>query len=268
MNRSDDENYHGLVAQSYDLFRGEEPVEQEAWFQFYKRRLEERPGLALEAGCGTGRILLPFLKAGFAMEGLDSSAEMLAICREKAARMRLEPVLYQQYMQEMALPKKYATILIPLGSFILIGQHAEAMEALRRFYAHLNDGGQLVFSMPSPSSEIYAAQEENADAWGEPRIVTRPSDGATITLTGKGAADRLEQTHRSVQRYELHKDGKLLEWEEHTSITRWYGKHEMLLMLQTAGFRNMRVYGNHTDEEATSESWSRIYWAEKPQSNP
>jgi hypothetical protein len=53
MNRSDDENDHGLVAETYDLFRGDEPVEQEAWFQFYKRRLEER-------GCASGRIKVAF----------------------------------------------------------------------------------------------------------------------------------------------------------------------------------------------------------------
>ena len=158
MSRSDDENYRGLVAETYDLFRGDAPVEQEAWFGFYQRRLEERPGLALEAGCGTGRILLSFLQAGFAMEGVDSSAEMLAICREKAARLGLSPVFYQQYMQELDLPRNVTSILIPLGSFILIGQQAEAMEALRRFAAHLVGGGQLVFSMPAPSgSEMYAA---------------------------------------------------------------------------------------------------------------
>jgi hypothetical protein len=263
MNRSDDENYHGLVAESYDLFRGDDPVEQEDWFQFYKRRLEERPGLALEPACGTGRILLPFLKAGFDMEGTDSSSEMLAICRSKATAMGLAPVLYEQYMQELDLPKQYTTILIPLGSFILIGQHSEAMEALRRFYVHLLDGGQLVFSMPAPKASLYAEKSEQSDAWGEPRTLIRPSDGAAITIKCTSASDRLEQVHESRQYYELHKAGKLLKAEEHLSITRWYGKYEMMLMLQMAGFRNMKVYSNHTDEQATSESWARIYWAEK-----
>ena len=104
MNRSDDENYHGLVAESYDLFRGDQPVEQEQWFQFYKRRLEQRPGVSLEVGCGTGRVLLPFLAAGFPIEGVDSSSELLASCRRKACGMGLEPVLYQQYIQELVLP--------------------------------------------------------------------------------------------------------------------------------------------------------------------
>ena len=51
MSRSDDENYHGLVAEPYDLFRGDDPVEQEPWFQFYQRRLEERPEFGREVGC-------------------------------------------------------------------------------------------------------------------------------------------------------------------------------------------------------------------------
>jgi SAM-dependent methyltransferase len=263
MNRSDDECYRGLVAESYDLFRGEERVELLPWFQFYKCRLDERPGLALEPGCGTGRILLPFLKAGYAMEGVDSSAEMLAICREKAAQIGVNSVLYQQYMQELDLPGRYTTILIPLGSFILIAQRAEATEALRRFHAHLVEGGQLVFSMPTPSTRLYAAPSEQSSAWGDPATVIRPSDGATITLTCKGSSDRLEQTDTSLQRYELRRDGKLLKVEEHTSVTRWYGKYEMFMMLEAAGFRNMKVYGNHTDEEAAAESYARVYWAEK-----
>ena len=262
MNRSDDENYHGLVAESYDLFRGDVPVENEAWFGFYKHRLEERPGLALEAGCGTGRILLPFLQAGFVMEGVDSSSEMLAICREKAARMGLHPTLYQQYMQELDLPQRYTTILIPLGTFILIGQHDEAMEALKRFYAHLVPGGQLVFSTPAPWNEMYAAPEK-ADEWGEPHSVTRPADGATITLYSKGAVDRLEQAYRGQQQYELHKDGQRLRHEVHDVAMRWYGKPEMTLMLQTAGFGNIRVFGNHTEEQVTSEHFALVYWAEK-----
>jgi len=263
MKRSDDENYHGLVAETYDLFRGDDPVEPEPWFQFYKRRLDERPGVALEPACGTGRILLPLLKAGYDIEGADSSSEMLSICRRKAALMGLDPTLYEQYMQELDLQKLYTTILIPLGSFILIAQRQEAVEALRRFCAHLVTGGQLVFSMPTPSARSLANPSDNNDEWGEPNTIVRPTDGATITIKCTRSSDRLEQLHTSRQHYELRKDGELLMAEEHLSITRWYGKYEMIMMLEMAGFRNIRVFGNHTDEEATLESFARVYWAEK-----
>ena len=166
----------------------------------------------------------------FAIEGVDSSSEMLAACREKAARMGLSPTLYQQYMQELDLPQRYTSILIPLGTFILIGHHDEAMEALRRFQAHLVPGGQLVFSTPAPWNEMYAAPQK-ADEWGEPHSVACPADGATIALYSKGNVDRLEQVYRGQQRYELHKDGQPQRHEVHDVAMRWYGKPEMTLML-------------------------------------
>ena len=93
--------------------------------------------------------------------------------------------------------------------------------------------------------------------------MTRPADGATITLYSKGNVDRMEQAYRGQQRYELHKDGQPQRHEVHDVAMRWYGKPEMTLMLQTAGFRNIRVFGNHTEEEATSEHFALVYWAEK-----
>lgn len=266
MERSDAEHYRGLMAESYDLFRGDDPVEEMPWFEFYRRRLEDRPGLALEAGCGTGRILLPFLQLGFAMEGMDSSPEMLAVCREKAVPLGLRPVLYEQYMQELDLPQRYRTVLIPLGSFILVGRHDEAQEALRRFHGHLVPGGQLVFSTPAPYGGFYVPK--SGSEWGEPHSVIRRSDGATITLREKGSMDRLEQTHHQQQRYELHLNGKLVRQEEHHEVIRSYGKHEMRLMLEAAGFENVRVFGNHTEDEATSEHESLAYWAEKREGTP
>ena len=42
-------------------------------------------GLALDVACGAGRLLRRYLQAGLAVEGVDSSADMLAVCRQKAA---------------------------------------------------------------------------------------------------------------------------------------------------------------------------------------
>ena len=56
---------------------------------------EENLGPALEIGCGTGRLTIPYLEAGLDVEGLDSSGQMLEICRTKAAARGLLPVLHQ-----------------------------------------------------------------------------------------------------------------------------------------------------------------------------
>ena len=48
--------------------------------QAYAQRTD---GPLLELGCGTGRLLIPLARAGYAVTGVDLSPEMLAIPREK-----------------------------------------------------------------------------------------------------------------------------------------------------------------------------------------
>src|SRR6266481_2341355 len=105
-----DWDYRGLAAESYDLWFGDEPYEDQA---FYERKVRQAGGPALEVACGTGRLLIPYLRDGLDIEGLDASAEMLDICRRKAQGQGLAPVLHQQLMQELDLQRRYATIFIP-----------------------------------------------------------------------------------------------------------------------------------------------------------
>ena len=69
----------------------------------------------MDVGCGTGRLMLSYLASGLEVEGIDSSEEMLAICREKARQRGLTPVLYRGGMQRLDLRRKYGTIFIPGG---------------------------------------------------------------------------------------------------------------------------------------------------------
>src|SRR5437762_11465114 len=70
---------------------------------FFHNRIRHNSGVALEIACGTGRLLVPLLRDGLAVEGLDASAEMLALCRTKAAHVGVTPTLYQQLMQDLDL---------------------------------------------------------------------------------------------------------------------------------------------------------------------
>ncbi len=61
-------DYTGLAAMARDLFSGPEPGRDDACFT---RILQEHPGRALDVGCGTGRLLLAFLQAGYDIEGVE-----------------------------------------------------------------------------------------------------------------------------------------------------------------------------------------------------
>ena len=77
-------------------------------------------GQVLEVGCGTGRVLVPTALAGVSITGLDVSAEMLMLCRE---RMRREPadvvdriVLVEGDMREFDTGNRYSPATLPFRS--------------------------------------------------------------------------------------------------------------------------------------------------------
>ena len=47
----------------------------------YFGRFVERGQPARDAGCGTGRLLLPWLRTGFDVDGCDVSADMISLKR-------------------------------------------------------------------------------------------------------------------------------------------------------------------------------------------
>ena len=98
--------HYGLVSRWWAEFNTEGPEIE------YFQRFVERGQPALDVACGTGRLLIPWLKAGLDVEGVDISDDMLALCRERGEREGLSPTLYAQSMHELDLPRRYRTIVV------------------------------------------------------------------------------------------------------------------------------------------------------------
>ena len=70
------------VAEDYDDYHALNPL-----FEFEEQVLREefdRPGLVADLGCGTGRALVPLVRAGHRGLAIDLSDKMLEVVREKA----------------------------------------------------------------------------------------------------------------------------------------------------------------------------------------
>src|SRR5580765_4633163 len=105
--------HHGVVATWWAEFNGDFRPHEVPYFQ----RFIERDGQpALDVACGTGRLLIPYLRAGLDVDGCDVSADMVARCRDKAAREGLSPTLFVQPMHELDLQRSYRTIYV-CGAF-------------------------------------------------------------------------------------------------------------------------------------------------------
>jgi len=238
-----DWDYRGLAAECYDLWFGAEPFWDQA---FFHQRLGRNGGVALEIACGTGRLLVPFLRDGLAIEGVDASAEMLEMCRHKATQVGVTPILYQQLMQDLELDRQYRTLFIPACSFQILAEREEAFEALRRFRTHLELGGELLMTLEVPWRDFGVERQ-----WRLRRSGVRPSDGAIILIHEATVSDRVEQLQHIWMRHEVFKEGRLAQTQLRTHRLRWYYKHEFVMMLESVGFREIVVQCGYTNGIST-----------------
>ncbi len=253
---NDDYDYEGFLAEIYDLWfpRGEVFEDTE----FYYQQISASGGKALDVGCGSGRLLVPFLQAGLNVEGLDLSKTMLERCTERLAEHGLSTRLYAQPMQELDVSARYHCIYVPFSSFQLLLDRAHALRALERFYAHLVPGGKLLVTNYIPWQAMHADLP-----WKLRRVGVRPSDGATVMMHEATGCDRHAQIMTDWVKYEVYQRGKLAETHARTLRMRWYHPYEFELMTERAGFRAFRTYGDYTDEPANDEHCTIVFEATK-----
>jgi len=103
----------------------------------------------------------------------------------------------------------------------------------------------------------------NQGQWKILQMATRPGDGATVLCLGTTTINRVEQVQTNWNRYEIYKQGRLVETEIKMSQSRWYFKYELMLMLEKAGLPHISTYGDYTDAEASERHSTIIFSAKK-----
>ena len=257
--------HYGLIARWWAEFNvdGKE-------IAYFRKFVEDGGEPALDVGCGTGRLLLPYVRAGLDVDGCDVSADMVAFCREQAEREGVSPNLYVQAMHELDVPRRYRTIFV-CGAYGLGSTREQDVEALRRFHAHLEPGGTLVLDNEVPYANarlwsFWPKQERTRlpEAPEPPRERRRAADGAEYGLRARVVAlDPLQQRVELEMRAEMWRGERLVEEETHAITINMYFTHELLMMLERAGFADVVVYGDHTDEQASPDHDFVVFVARK-----
>lgn len=233
-----DYEYRGLLASTWDLFRGDSSNWEDKFF--YEKIIQKYGQPVLDIGCGTGRLLLDFLANGMEVDGIDNSPEMLALCREKAHSLGLHPNLYQQGMEALDLPRKYRLIIVPSLSFQLVVEPGLAAQAMKGFYEHLEIGGALVM----PFVIFWEEGDPLELEWKMLAEKTRPGDGALVRHWAHAWYEPGDQTQHTEDRYEVLRDGELVESEDHkrSPALRWYTQGQAAQLYQNAGFASVQIY--------------------------
>lgn len=237
--------YDGLVAQAYDVWLP--PDGHYADRDLYRNLIREGDGPALELGCGNGRLLVGYLADGLDVEGVDSSADMLAICRGHAAAAGHAVTLHHADWTSLALGRTYATLYNPAGSFSLLDDEDDARAALRSWRSHLAPGGRLVISMFTPAPERDGSRQPSW-VWHVRRSATREADGVTFMVQQAVHGDAAAQVQHSLDRHEVWDvDGTLRTTYLRRHRIRWWTPDQLAEILRDCGYGDVESIGSERE---------------------
>ena len=214
-----DESPYDRIARLYDPWS--HSVTED--IEFYVEEARRSGGPVVELACGTGRIAVPVAQAGFRVIGVDGSAAMLEVARERAAAAGVAELVELRLgdLREPPVAERVPLVLVPFRSLLHMTTERDRERALEAAGSLLLPGGRLVFDVFAPSSEDIEATHGR---WleREPGIFERADwDEGERTLT------------LSVRRGE----------EASTMVLAWLSPIEWRRLLDRAGFEVEAHYG-------------------------
>ncbi len=214
-------------------------------------------GPILDLGCGTGRLLVEFLKARRDMVGCDAANDMIEWAEKVLAEADVACPLYVQAAHQLDIDQSFAGVYM-CGAFGLGGSRQQDLESLRRVHGHLREGGRFVMdhylpNLESPKGwEAWITKPELPRSW--PKHVERKvaRDGSEFELrTRQHDFDPLRQTTTLEIEVTKSRDGEEIGQERGLIDIGLYFLSELELMLASAGFSDVQVtsFGEPTAPE-------------------
>jgi SAM-dependent methyltransferase len=123
---------------------------------FYVAEAERSGGPVLELGVGTGRIAVPVAAAGIDVVGVDLSAGMLAVARERAELAGVSVELRQGDMRSPPVEGEFPLVLCPFRSLLHMETDDDRRAALRAVASHMTADARFVFDVFTPGADDIA----------------------------------------------------------------------------------------------------------------
>ncbi|WP_151737612.1 class I SAM-dependent DNA methyltransferase ['Paenibacillus yunnanensis' Narsing Rao et al. 2020] len=249
---------YGKFAYVYDELMADMPYPrwlefaEEAWGRYGK------PRTVAELGCGTGAITIPLAGAGYHMTGIDLSSDMLSVAQQK---LELHPQgrrflregsvrWIRQDMREWELPAQVDSVISFCDCLNYVLEKEDIKAVFARTYAGLKDGGSFIFDVHHPDTLVRYDEEQ-------PFVLNE----LPVSYIWTCSLDelRMEIEHSlSIFVREEGRDSLYRRFEE-THIQRAYDPQWLKQELQSAGFRDIKVYADFTWQEA-GDSAQRLFY--------
>ena len=215
----------------------------------------------LELACGTGRVALPLLRAGFRVTGLDNSAQMVEMARQKLAiepdEVRKRGSFIEADMRDFHLKdEQFDLIFIALNSFQHLLTQADQLSFLRAVRRHLAPAGLFILDTFNPEDK------ENYPTDGRLELnasFLNPQTGGKVHSFLSTTANPAEQQRHHTYFYdETAPDGSIKRTITSFKLRYTY-RYEMELLLDKAGFAIEEFYGSSDFDDFVTGSAKLIY---------
>ncbi len=138
-------------------------------------------GAILDLGCGTGRVALHLARRGHHVIAVDRDATLLAVLRERAGDLAVEPV--HADIRDFELSRPTALALAPMQTLQLIEGADARIACLRRVAAALAPDGRfaaaILEGMPPPDDSPPPLPDvREVDGWVYSSLATEAAVGA------------------------------------------------------------------------------------------
>jgi SAM-dependent methyltransferase len=189
----------------------------------------------LEVGCGSGRIMLPLLRAGHVVTGVDISKEMLDLAQQKLdAEKRITPSLNSRLLLhnfvKNPLPEKYGVALITFFTFNYIPPD-DRIIFLENIRQSLTDNATIVMHLFYPTVLVHP---ELDGQWFKKE--SYQIDGEKVTLHDFRRMLN-KHTEERCQRYTMRSGTS----EEIKTVRYYLSPVDLAGLLTTSGFVDVRV---------------------------
>ena len=213
--------------------------------------LLQEQNLVVELGCGTGSFTEEMALLGYDMIGVDNSADMLGIARNKLEKSGHEILYLEQDMSELDLFCTAGTIVSVCDSINYLIEDEQVRRTFLKVNNYLYPGGLFVFD--------FNTLHKYRDEIGDMTIAENREDESFIWenyFDTETAVNECDLTFFIRQQDDAGRD--IFERTRETHLQRGYTLEEMKRFIDESGMRFITAIDADTHEEPTDRS-ERIY---------
>jgi len=199
----------------------------------------------LEMGCGSGRILLALAEAGHDVTGIDHSETMLGRAREAIGKRELDgsiQLTHGSMMEADSAPGgPFGLVIFSLNALMHLPTAASQRLALESALRALDPKGQLILDLMNPTPDhltSLGAAPILEGSWVLP-------DGPVVDKWTHRRIHPVSQTIDTLLWYDTVETDGTLRRTRTSFPLRYVHASEIELMLELAGFTEVRMYGSY-----------------------